>query len=203
MGIGVLIIGQSGTGKSTSIRTLSQAGVINVIGKPLPFRDRIKTIITDDTKRITDIMIKCATASIVIDDAGYLLTNYYVWNHNNSGNKYQVFDELATSFFMLIDTIRLLHKRKIVYVMMHEDETVSGKIKPKTIGKMLDDKICIEGMFSIVLRSGARDGKYFFTTQSDGNDVAKSPMDMFKETRIENDLGLVDKTIREYYGLTQ
>ena len=90
---------------------------------------------------------------------------------------------------------------KIVYFMMHEDKNDAGDIKPKTIGKLLDEKVCIEGMFTIVLRTDIEDGKYIFKTHSDGKDVTKTPIGMFKEDTIENDLKYVDGIIRKYYEI--
>ena len=91
---------------------------------------------------------------------------------------------------------------KIVYFVMHTDTDDFGNIKPKSIGKMLDEKVCIEGLFTIVLHSKYDDGKYIFPTKTDGNDVAKAPMGMFEDAEIDNDLKFVDNTIREYYGLS-
>jgi energy-coupling factor transporter ATP-binding protein EcfA2 len=204
MGKGVLIIGASGTGKSTSIRTLANVGIINVLGKPLPFRGSPKTLVTDDVSKIIATLHNCKANSIVIDDAGYIITNYYLRNKdavNDSGKRdaYKVFADIAELFWRMVGAIRELPDTKIVYVIMHEEMEASGAIKPKTIGKMLDDKVCLEGMFSIVLRSFMRDGKYYFRTQTSGADVCKSPIEMFTEAEIANDLGYVDRKIREYY----
>jgi hypothetical protein len=84
---------------------------------------------------------------------------------------------------------------------MHEDKNEFGEIKPKTIGKMLDEKVCIEGLFTIVLRAECKDGNYIFHTKTDGLDVTKTPIDMFSEEEIDNDLKAVDATIREYYDM--
>jgi len=116
------------------------------------------------------------------------------------GDKYAVYDSLATNFWKVINSIKALPKEKIVYVFMHEDISDTGKVKPKTIGKMLDDKVCIEGFFSIVLRAEKENGKYIFRTNTDGISTTKSPIGMFNET-IDNDLLEIDKTIRDYYGL--
>ena len=100
----------------------------------------------------------------------------------------------------MIEFIKKLPADKIVYIIMHEDINDFGDIKPKTIGKMLDEKICLEGMFTIVLRCVQENGKHLFITQADGGAVSKSPMGMFESLEIDNDLALVDKTIREYYA---
>jgi hypothetical protein len=116
------------------------------------------------------------------------------------GDKYAVYDSLATNFWKIINSINALPPEKVVYVFMHEDVSDTGKVKPKTIGKMLDQTVCIEGFFSIVLRAEKVDGKYIFQTTSDGLSVTKSPMGMFP-SEIENDLLAVDKTIRAYYSI--
>ena len=84
---------------------------------------------------------------------------------------------------------------------MHEDKNDFGDIKPKTIGKLIDEKVCLEGLFSIVLRAKKVDKNYLFYTQSTENDVAKSPIGMFDKLYIENDLKEVDSVIREFYGI--
>ena len=84
---------------------------------------------------------------------------------------------------------------------MHSDTTDDGRIIPKTIGKMLNEKVCIEGMFTIVLRAVFDNGKYLFRTKTNGSDVTKTPLDMFEEEEIENDLKLVDSKIRDFYEM--
>ncbi len=204
MGLPVLIIGKSGSGKSTSLRNCQGFGVFNVIGKPLPFRNPPKTLITDDYKQITAGLIKCKATSIVIDDAGYLMTNQFMRGHSSKGTGnaiYSFYNDVGDSFWNLIETAKRLTDDKIVYFMMHTDTDDAGNIKPKTIGKMLDEKVCIEGLFTIVLHCKFEDGKHIFATQTDGLDVAKTPLGMFETNEIDNDLKFVDNTIREYYGL--
>ena len=205
MGIPVLITGKSGSGKSTSMRNFSDAGVINVLGKPLPFKNAPKTIVTDNYDVVKVTLTKCKAKSIIIDDSGYLMTNQFMSGHSNQGAGNAIFgfyNDLGDKFWGLIQfVIRELPEDKIVYFMMHEDKNDFGDIKPKTIGKMLDEKVCIEGMFTIALRSVISCGKYIFKTNSDGSDVCKSPMGMFENIEIDNDLKFVDETIRNYYNL--
>ncbi len=205
MGLPILIIGKSGSGKSTSLRNFKEnIGIINVLGKPLPFKNTLPCAITDDYNNIKQIMTKSKTESLVIDDAGYLMTNAFMRGHASSGAGNAIFsfyNDIGDSFWSLIRfVVDKLPPSKIVYFLMHEDKNDFGEVKPKSIGKMLDEKVCIEGMFTIVLRSVLVDGKHIFKTQSDGFDIAKTPMDMFLE-EIENDLKLVDDTVREYYNL--
>lgn len=206
MGIPVLIIGKSGSGKSTSLRRCQDFGVFNVIGKPLPFRNQPKVMISDDYDTIKKRLSKCKTKSIAIDDAGYLMTNQFMRGHSSKGkgnDVYGFYNDIADSFWGLIEFIKKLPEDKIVYIMMHTDTDDYGNIKPKSIGKLLDEKVCIEGLFTIVLHSKYDNGKYIFSTKTDGSDVAKTPLEMFDSPEIDNDLKAVDDTIREYYGLNQ
>ena len=205
MAIPVLIIGKSGSGKSTSLRNCTnnqEWGLINVLNKPLPFKGKIPQVVTDDYNMVMNTLAKSKAKSVVIDDAGYLITNYFMRNHSTKGAGNAIFtmyNTLADNFWNLIEFIKTLPEDKIVYIIMHEDVNEFGDIKPKSIGKMLDEKICLEGMFTIVLRCIQENGKHLFVTQSDGGAVSKSPMGMFESLEIDNDLLMVDKAIRDYY----
>lgn len=205
MAIPVLIIGKSGSGKSTSLRNCTnnqEWGLINVLNKPLPFKGKIPQVVTDDYSVVMNTLAKSKAKSVVIDDAGYLITNYFMRNHSTKGAGNAIFtmyNTLADNFWNLIEFIKTLPEDKIVYIIMHEDVNEFGDIKPKSIGKMLDEKICLEGMFTIVLRCIQENGKHLFVTQSDGGAVSKSPMGMFESLEIDNDLLMVDKAIRDYY----
>lgn len=208
MAIPVLIIGKSGAGKSTSMRNCindDSWNLIKVLDKPLPFRGKIATGVTDDYQKLIAWATGSKAKSIVIDDAGYLITNQFMRNHSGSksGNAaFAMYNDLADRFWNLTQfIINGLPADKIVYVIMHEDEDQFGNIKPKTIGKLLDEKVCIEGMFTIVLRCTVREGKHLFITQCDGGAVSKSPIGMFEQLEIDNDLKEVDKAIREYYEI--
>lgn len=151
MGIGVLIIGKSGSGKSTSLRNFKsdEVGIINVISKPLPFKNvnGLKTVDTDNYADVKKVIEGSKTPSIVIDDAGYLITNQFMRKHSNAGGGNAVFslyNDIADSFWNLTEQIKKLPNNKIVYILMHEDKNDFGDIKPKTIGKLIDDKVCLE-----------------------------------------------------------
>lgn len=205
MGIPVLIIGKSGSGKSASLRNFqeSEVGVINVIGKPLPFRSKIKPYHTDDYQKIQTALKNAKTDCLVIDDAGYLMTNQFMNGHSTTGAGNAIFsfyNDLGDRFWRLVRfVVEQLPENRIVYFMMHEDKNDFGDIKPKTLGKMLDEKVCVEGMFTIVLRCTIVNGKHIFRTQTDGFDVCKTPIGMFSSDEIDNDLKAVDLAIREYY----
>jgi hypothetical protein len=209
MGIPVLVIGRSGAGKSTSLRNFDEKelGFINVSKKPLPFRKKFEsTVLTDDYQLIVNCLSKTTKNSIVIDDSGYLIVNMYMRGHANTGGGnavYSFFNKVGDSFWNLIEFVKTLPDNKIVYFLMHEDKNEFGDIKPKTIGKILDEKVCIEGMFTIVLRALKENNKYIFKTQSDGFDCSKSPMGLFQTETIDNDLRAVDSALREYYELNK
>ena len=182
----------------------SETALINVLGKPLPFKSKLLQGRTDDYKAIGEALERAKHKVFVIDDAGYLITNMFMRNHANTGAGNAVFglyNQIGDRFWNLIAQIRNAPKDMRVYVIMHEDRNEHGDVKPKTIGKMLDEKVCLEGMFTICLRCMLSDGRHVFRTQSDGFDVAKSPMGMFDAIEIDNDLALVDKAICEYYEI--
>ena len=206
MAIPVLIIGKSGSGKSASMRNCvgKSFSLINVLKKPLPFRGAIPTIQTDDYNYIMRAMQSSQAKSIVIDDAGYLITNHFMRGHSTAGKGNGVFalyNDLGDQYWKLVQfVVNNLPEDKIVYFMMHEDKNDFGDVKPKTIGKMLDEKVCLEGLFTIVLRCITDGDRHLFITQSTDGAVSKSPMGMFSELEIDNDLYMVDQAIREYYG---
>lgn len=209
MGIPVLIIGKSGSGKSASMRTCldENFNLIRVLNKPLPFKGKINGWITDDYNTVKKALKSAPAKSVIIDDAGYLITNYFMNNHSakGAGNAvFSLYNTLADSFWGLVQfVVNELPADKIVYIIMHEDVNEFGDIKPKTIGKLLDEKICLEGLFTIVLRCVNNSIEHKFITQSDGGAVSKSPIGMFESLEISNDLKLVDDTIRDYYELNK
>lgn len=202
MGIPVMILGQSGSGKSTSMRNFKKGelGIINVASKPLPFRAEIKPFNSDNYVQIEEVLKKATAKSIAIDDCQYLMANEFMRNAKTQG--YQKFTDIALNFWTLVQmVIKELPEDVIVYFMGHTETDTNGNVKLKTIGKMLDEKITIEGMFTIVLRTQVADGKYTFRTQTDGMDTVKSPIGLFTETEIDNDLKFVDDKIRDYYNI--
>lgn len=207
MAIPVLIIGKSGSGKSTSLRNCQNEkwNLIRVLNKPLPFKGKINGWATDDYQQVMKCLAVSKADSIVIDDAGYLITNHFMRGHASSGKGNAVFalyNDIGDYFWNLIQfVVTKIPENKIVYFMMHEEKDDSGEVKPKTIGKLLDEKVCIEGMFTIVLRCVEEGGKHFFITQASNGAVSKSPIGMFDEIAIDNDLKFVDQKIREYYEI--
>ena len=210
MAVPVLIIGKSGSGKSTSMRNCinnDNWNLIKVINKPLPFKGKISSACTDDYKMIMAGLTKSQAANIVIDDAGYLITNMFMKGHSTTGggnSVFELYNKIGDNFWGLVTFITdRLPEEKIVYMMMHEEQNDFGAIKAKTIGKLLDDKVCVEGMFTIVLRCIEENGKHLFVTQSADGAISKSPMGMFENLTIDNDLLTVEKAIRGYYELPE
>jgi len=205
----VLIIGKSGSGKSTSMRNCqnNDFNLIRVLNKPLPFKGRVNGWFSDDYQQIMKLLIASKADSIVIDDAGYLITNHFMRGHSSAGKGngvFSLYNDIGDYFWNLIQFIvTKVPENKIVYIIMHEEKDEAGEVKPKTIGKLLDEKVCIEGMFTIVLRCIEEGGKHLFVTQASQGAVSKSPIGMFEDLTIDNDLLLVDKKIREYYGLAK
>lgn len=203
----VLIIGKSGSGKSTSMRNCqnNDFNLIRVLNKPLPFKGKVNGWFSDDYQQIMKLLIASKAHSIVIDDAGYLITNHFMRGHSSAGKGngvFSLYNNIGDYFWNLIQFIvTKVPENKIVYIIMHEEKDEAGEVKPKTIGKLLDEKVCIEGMFTIVLRCIEEGGKHLFVTQASQGAVSKSPIGMFEDLTIDNDLLLVDKKIREYYGL--
>jgi hypothetical protein len=202
MGIPVLIMGESGSGKSASMRNFetSEVGIINVAGKPLPFRKKLQKLNTSDYGAIMNALYKSEKKSFVIDDSQYLLC-FEMFNKAKEIG-YQKFTDMALNFYTLIRfIIEKLPEDKLVYFLHHTEVTAEGRTKAKTIGKMLDEKLTVEGLFSIVLFCQTDGERHYFVTQSDGTTTAKSPMEMFEEREIDNDLKMVDTAIREYFEL--
>lgn len=194
-----MILGASGSGKSASLRNFkaNEVGVINVIGKPLPFRTDIKTVNTDDYRVIRKCLDEAKARSIVIDDSQYLMADEFMIRAKENG--FQKFTDIGRNFWDLVRYVNQIPDDKIVYFLHHTETDENGVEKAKTIGKLLNEKITLEGMFTIVLKAEVIDGQYFFATKNNGHDVVKAPMGMFEEDHIPNDLKLVDDTIRGYF----
>lgn len=201
MGIPVLILGESGSGKSTSLRNFEPGEVLvfNVANKPLPFRKKLDTVANATYASIGTEMQKKEYKSYVVDDSQYLLAFEMFDRAKDAG--YGKFTDIALRFRNMLDfVIKRMPEDTIVYFLHHTETSDTGKIKAKTVGKMLDNQLTVEGLFSIVLLASTDGTTHKFITQSDGYTTAKSPMDMF-QLEIDNDLKMVDKAIREYWSL--
>lgn len=210
MGIPVLILGESGSGKSSSLRNFDEKEVLifNVANKPLPFRKKLASIKGQENTATEYACIKayiekykdkCKT--FVIDDSQYLMAFEMFEKAKETG--YGKFTDCALNFYSLVQyVIKDTPEDVIVFFLHHTETSDTGKIKAKTSGKMLDSQLTLEGLFSIVLMAQTDGKSYKFITQSDGYTTCKSPLEMFEES-IDNDLKFVDTTIREYWNLSK
>lgn len=215
MSLPVLIIGKSGSGKTYSLKNFSpeEVGIISVEKGRLPFKSNLKVIKipkfenSEDIKTsaqlstarysyIEQVIKKAKCKAIVIDDSQYLLADEFFDRAKETG--YQKFTDIALNFRNLIHHINDLEDdEKIIYFLHHSECGDDGREKVKTVGKMLDDKLTVEGCFDVVLY--CKDMKFY--TQGDGISTAKSPEGMFDSIELPNDLKAVDQTIRAYYEI--
>ena len=204
MGVPVLVLGYSGTGKSASLRNLSKDDVlvINVANKPLPFKNKFETFTPRESQAYRDIikaMDNTKKKVIVVDDAQYIMSFQYMRRIQEKG--WDKWNDIQGDFFNVINHVKSMDDDKIVYFLSHLERDQDGYEKIKTMGKMLDEKITIEGLFTIVLKTNVADGQYTFLTQNSGRDTVKSPIGMFPSYAIENDIKYVDEKIRNYYEI--
>lgn len=201
MGICVLVLGDSGSGKSTSLRNFEpdEIGILNVMGKPLPFRKKLPKVDHANYGTIQQALKANKLRAYVIDDSGYLMQLENFRRAKETG--YQKFTDMALNFERVIEWATQTDEDTIVYLLHHYDAPDANGVRhPKTIGRMLDEKFNIEGACPIVIQSTILDGKHVFVTKGDGFNGAKAPMDMLPDV-MDNDLKAVDTAIRDYWGL--
>lgn len=212
MSIACMILGPSGTGKSTSLRNMNPAEtlLIQTIPKPLPFRskewrpiskDGGNIIVSADSAQIVTAMQKTTRPVIVVDDFQYLLATEFMARAHETG--YTKFSEMAAHYYAVLKTAGELPAHKRVYLLSHTEMTEAGQVQAKTIGKLLSEKITVEGMVTIVLRTQVINGNYVFSTRNSGSDTTKTPMELFADEHIPNDLAAADQAITAYYELSQ
>jgi hypothetical protein len=214
MGIPVMVLGESGTGKSASLRNLDPETtfLIQAVSKPLPFRNswqpttkenpKGSIFVCDNASTICKAMVAAAAngkTQIIIDDFQYVMANEFMRRSGETG--FGKFTEIAKHAWDVVMSAQQLPTNVTLYVLSHTVTTDQGRTKAKTIGKLLDEKITLEGLFSIVMGTVVDDGSYYFSTQNSGFDTVKTPMEMFDNKLIENDLALVDQTIKSYFGV--
>lgn len=219
-----LVVGNTGSGKSTSLRNLDpqETFIINVTGKPLPIRGAKKKYTPFDPAKNEGNMISTSSTAniikllkyidakrpevkqIIIDDAGYVMSFENMDRVKEKG--YERFTEMAQNFYLILKTAASLRDDLKVFVFGHEEnvgDAMNPKRKFKTAGKMIDNAIVVEGLATYVLFAEAQTGEegkteYKFITQTDGTTTAKTPMGCFDEVTIDNDLQYVIQKIDEY-----
>ena len=202
MGVSVLVLGPSGSGKSTSMRNFApdEVGIFNVASKPLPFRGNLPKVDAAGYDVIKRGLAGNNRRAYVIDDANYLMAFENFAKAHQSG--FGKFTDMAVNFEQLLEVSNFnTNSDTITYFFMHPDYDDAGRMKPKTIGKMLDNQLTVEGMFPIVLLAVHDNDGYGFLTADPGNTPVKAPMGMFDAPRIDNDLKAVDSIIRDYWGM--
>lgn len=205
MGNLIMILGKSGSGKSTSLRNFEpdEVGVFSVAGKRLPFRSRLPIVQHAGYQRIAEILAANKRRCYVVDDATYLMQFDNFARAKETG--FGKYVDMAVSFQQLLQRAAWTSEDTNVYFLMHPDVSDIGIEKPKTIGKLLDEKLCVEGLFPIVIDARVVQGedgrpRHVFVTENDGTNLAKAPMGMLPPT-MDNDLRAVDTAIREYWGM--
>ena len=212
MSIATMILGQSGTGKTASLRDLDPADVLLIqpVKKPLPFRSTGWTLCThdnpggtvfvnDNAATICVAMKRTSKPIIVIDDFQYILANEFM--RRSDEKSYDKFTDIARHAWDILMTAGHLADNKRVYIMAHTQEDDQGNIKAKSIGRLRDEKITIEGLLTIVLRTKVINGNYLFSTQNSGRDTVKTPMGMFDDDDVPNNLFEIDRIIQDFYGI--
>lgn len=213
MSIATLVLGSSGTGKSTSLQHLdpSKTLLIQCINKPLPFRSKEwipvtkenpsgNVFRTDDPAKIVAAMQRSKQEIVVVDDWQASMVNQLMARSAERG--YDKFSDLAKGAWDVFNAAGSLADHRRVYMLSHTQADDAGNIRMKTVGKMVDQTLVPEGYFTIVLRTEVINGRYLFSTQTNGMDCCKSPINMFADQHIDNDLNMVDNTITEFYGIT-
>lgn len=219
MSIASFILGESGSGKSTSLRNLNPDDtlLIQAVKKPLPFKSTNwkpatkenpngSIFVSDNSHTIVAAMQRTNKAIIVIDDFQYILANEFMRRVTDKevGNQaFAKYNEIARNAWDILMAASSLPDYKRVYILAHTQTDDFGKTKVKTIGKLLDEKITPEGLLTIVMRSQVINDQYIFSTRNNGSDTVKTPIGLFEDAHIENDLMAVDKAITEYYELKQ
>lgn len=221
MAIASIIMAESGRGKSYSTINLNPAEclLIQPITKPLPHKNgkfwkplNINTgqgsvLCTDQPDMVIQAIQNAANLGrdkVIIDDAQYIMANQFMRSRDQKG--FDKFNQIGGAFWDIVMAASNAPSHVRVYFLMHTEETDTGRIKAKTIGKMIDDKISLEGMFTIVMLAGVHyeqngDSRNFFMTKNNGNTTVKTPAGMFDTAEIDNDLLMVDGKIKAYYGI--
>jgi hypothetical protein len=199
----VFVLGKSGTGKTTSMRNLKkdEVNIISATGKELPFKNDITQYTAPSYNHLYNAIEKATAPIVVIDDANYFMSFEEMNRVQEVG--YNKFTQMAQNFFKMIQAITSKESDQTFYVMAHSADTEDGHLQLKTTGKLLSEKIVLEGLTNIVIASDVTpDNDFVFRVKTDGTGV-KSPLGMFNEPTVPNDLKEVNKIINDYYRETK
>lgn len=215
MGIPVMILGESGSGKTSSLRNLNpdKTIILQSIKKPLPFKSDFKRLSSDggslwhctDWQRIKEAIPKFAQSGkdvIVFDDFQYMISQQWIASRNDS-NKFQVYVDIAAHVTETITKVLEAPDHVRFYFLWHPETSEAGRVRPMSMGKMLSEKLNVEGLFGLVISALKEDGRHIFRTKGLDHEPIKAPFDMFSTDTMENDLLLVDAAITQYYELNQ
>lgn len=196
----IFVLGNPGTGKSTSLRNLKKDEVsyITVTGKELPFRTDIKPVPVKTMDQVKQMVVKSKKDIVVIDDVNYLFTKE-VFGASEKEDKWNVYDKISKEFYQIMQTIMNKDTEQNFYLFGHLEDPDSTVKSLKTLGQATRKNNNPEGWTNIVFESLVNDvGEFIFRVKTDGRGV-KSPIDMFEDDEIENDLKVVNEQINTYY----
>ncbi len=195
----IFVLGHPGTGKSSSLRNFKkdEIGYISVTGKELPFKTDVKAVTIKKATEIAAAIKKSSKPVIVVDDVNYLFM-YQVFGRSQEKDQFQVFRDIGNDFYKLMETILSKPTDQNVYLFGHIELNDKNLVQLKTAGRTIRDNIAPEGLTNIVFESVNDMGEFVFKVRSDGSGV-KSPIDMFADDAIPNDLKVVNEAINKYY----
>jgi hypothetical protein len=195
-----LVLGRSGTGKSTSLHNFTKKdgiGYISATGKPLPFKNDIPYLHAKSYTELLQAIAQSIAPIVVIDDFNYFMS---FEEFSKAGIKgYDKFTEMAVNVVNVIDTITKKGTDQRFYILAHSDNTDDGQLRLKTTGKMVSDKFVPEGLTNQVVETAVMDGEFVFKVKTDGTGI-KTPMGMFDTPTIPNDLKELDEKIKAFYA---
>lgn len=196
----IFVLGHPGTGKTSSLRNLKkeEVGYISVTGKELPFRSDIKPVVAKTLKDVKTLITKSSKPIVVVDDINYALT-HTVFTRAGESDQWEVYKDIGNDFYGLVEAIIAKNTNQNIYLFGHIELNDKNLVQLKTAGKVIRDKIAPEGLTNIVFESVNDMGEFVFRVKSDGSGV-KTPLDMFKDETVPNDLKLVNESINKYYG---
>ena len=195
----IFVLGHPGTGKSSSLRNFKkdELGYVTVTGKELPFKTDIKPVVARTSKEVTALVEKSKKSILVVDDVNYIFTRQ-VFGRSQEKDQFQVFRDIGNDFYKLMETIINKPTDQNIYLFGHIELNDHNLVQLKTAGNTIRNNIAPEGLTNIVLESVNDLGEFVFKVKADGSGV-KSPMDMFEDGSIPNDLKIVNEKINAYF----